>query len=343
VGKIEDALRRSSADPTRGIGAPTQPSSPSPWRFDQRGPTAPPPPWHFDEPEDAGGAGLEFCSAPSVVPADDGEAGLEPCPVPASVQPSTDVEVAAEPPEPPAAGSSASVSPRFDATALERLVVSKTAGALLVEQFRSLAATLLSAQREHPLRSIIVSSASPGDGKSHVALNLALTLSESYQRRVLLIDADLRRPSLHRVFRLPNVRGLTDALKVRADEKVAAVQVSDRLTLLPAGQAGPNPLGALSSPRMKHIVEEAASRFDWVIVDSPPVGVLADGRLVSEAVDAAILVVRAGVTRFPELEAAADAVGRERILGIVLNGVDPVDIRSQSYYGHYYGREPAAK
>jgi Mrp family chromosome partitioning ATPase len=109
--------------------------------------------------------------------------------------------------------------------------------------------------------------------------------------------------------------------------------------LLPAGRPEPSPLGGLSSDRMKRIVEEAASVFDWVIVDSPPVGVLADGRLVSETVDAAILVVRAGVTRFPDLEAAADTVGRDRILGIVLNGVDPVEIRGTDYYHRYYGRE----
>ncbi len=88
----------------------------------------------------------------------------------------------------------------------ERLVVSKDAPPLHVEQFRGLAATLLSAQREQPLRSVIVTSACPGDGKSHVAVNLALTLSESYHLRVLLIDADLRRPSLHRLFGIRNSR-----------------------------------------------------------------------------------------------------------------------------------------
>ncbi len=87
---------------------------------------------------------------------------------------------------------------------------------------------------------------------------------------------------------------------------------------------------------MKRIVADAISRFDWVIVDSPPVGVLADARLVAETVDGAILVVRAGATRFPDLAAAADAMGHERILGIVLNAVDPTEIRGEGYYRHYY-------
>jgi Mrp family chromosome partitioning ATPase len=111
------------------------------------------------------------------------------------------------------------------------------------------------------------------------------------------------------------------------------------LTLLPAGRPDSNPLGGLSSGRMKRIVADAAELFDWVIVDSPPVGVLADAHLVSETVDAALLVVRAGVTRFPDLAAAADTMGHERILGIVLNAVEPVEIRGEGYYRHYYGGE----
>jgi len=184
-----------------------------------------------------------------------------------------------------------------------------------------------------------MTSPSPGDGKSHVVVNLALTLSESYRRRVLLIDADLRRPSLHRMFRVSNTRGLSEALKAETDEHVAAVRISETLTLLPAGRSESSPLGGLSSGRMKRIVVDAVSRFDWVIVDSPPVGVLADARLVAEMVDAAILVVRAGVTRLPDLEAAADALGHERILGLVFNAVDPIDIRGGSDYSHYYGSE----
>ena len=90
---------------------------------------------------------------------------------------------------------------------------------------------------------------------------------------------------------------------------------------------------------MKRIVEDAAAQFDWVIVDSPPVGVLADAHLVAETVDAAILVVRAGVTRFEDLEAAAEALGQDHVLGIVLNAVEPAEIRGQGYYHHYYGHD----
>ena len=298
MGRIDDALRQSNVDVVRGTGAVRPAPDPSPWQFDPRD----------------GGDAFEAAASPAGEP----EAEAPGRPAPAADRPAAQWD-------------------GFDERALERLVVSNSAPPLLVEQFRSLAASLHATQLGHPLKSVIVTSASPGDGKSHVAVNLALTLSGSYQRRVLLIDADLRRPSLHRAFGVANTRGLADALAAKTDQKVAAVQISETLTLLPAGKPASNPLGGLSSERMKRIVAQAASRFDWVIVDSPPVGMLADARLVLETVDAALLVVRAGVTRFPDLEAAADTMGHERILGLVLNAADPVEIRGQGYYRDYYG------
>ena len=301
MGRIDEALRRSNVDAAQGTGAETTGPATSPWRVEQH--------------EDRGGRGSEDPAASEPV-----------------------AEAPADRPVPAKEGRPERWA-GFDAGATERLVVSKDAGPLLVEQFRRLAATLHRAQLEQHLKSVIVTSASPGDGKSHVAVNLALTLSDSYRRRVLLIDADMRRPSLHLVFRIRNTRGLSDALTAKSDEKPATVQISETLTLLPAGRPDSNPLGGLSSGRMKRIVADAAELFDWVIVDSPPVGVLADAHLVSETVDGALLVVRAGVTRFPDLAAAADTMGHERILGIVLNAVEPVEIRGEGYYRHYYGGE----
>ena len=301
MGRIDEALRRSNLDAGQGTGAESPAPAPSPWGIEQH--------------EDPDGPGPERSSASELV--------------------------AEAPSDRPIPGGSGPPAPwgGFDAGATERLVVSSNAGPLLVEQFRSLAGILHRAQIERHLKSVIVTSASPGDGKSYVSVNLALTLSDSYRRRVLLIDADLRRPSLHLLFRIRNTKGLSDALTAKTDEKLATVQISETLTLLPAGRPEANPLGGLSSGRMKRIVADAASQFDWVIIDSPPVGVLADAHLVSETVDAAILVVRADVTRFKDLEAAADTMGHERILGIVLNAVDPAYIRGHGYYSHYYGSE----
>ena len=122
---------------------------------------------------------------------------------------------------------------RSRGAAQERLVVSPDAPPELAEQFRRLAATLHHAQLVNGLKVVMVTSARPGDGKSLTAANLALTLSESYRREVLLIDADLRRPSLHDVFGVPNVAGLNDGLLLEDDERLAAVKITSTLTLLP--------------------------------------------------------------------------------------------------------------
>jgi protein-tyrosine kinase len=226
----------------------------------------------------------------------------------------------------------------FDPAMGTLIVASKTASPILVEQFRSLAATLHHAQVERQLKTVMVTSASVNDGKSLTASNISLTLSESYRRRVLLIDADLRRPTLHHVFQVRSVSGLNEGLKATRDEKLPLIKITETLTLLPAGSPELDPMGGLSSARMSRIIQEAASRYDWVIVDTPPVGVLADASIVFGMVNAAILVVRAGVTHFPDVEAAVNALGRDRILGVVFNAVDPSEIQGKSYYGHYYGQ-----
>ena len=119
-------------------------------------------------------------------------------------------------------------------SAVEKLVVTPSAPPRMVEQYRKLAATLYYAQAERGVKILMVTSAIPGEGKSLTTANLALTLSESYQRRVLLIDADLRRPSLHMIFQIPNMSGLGEGLKPGADGRV----VSDQADVEPVAGAG---------------------------------------------------------------------------------------------------------
>ncbi|MCL4849296.1 MAG: CpsD/CapB family tyrosine-protein kinase [Acidobacteria bacterium] len=224
----------------------------------------------------------------------------------------------------------------FSGKMIERLVASRNAPPALTEQFRRLAATLHHAQLAQGIKVVAVTSACARDGKTLTATNTALTLSQSYGRSVLLIDADLRRPSLHETFQIPHVEGLNEGLKADNDRKLSLLQISDNLTLLPAGRPESDPMSGLSSERMKRILQEAAARFEWVIVDTPPVGLLADATIVSGMVDATLLVVRAGETPFADVEAAVAAIGRDRILGVVLNGVDPANVQANDYYYHYY-------
>jgi protein-tyrosine kinase len=214
--------------------------------------------------------------------------------------------------------------------------------ALAVEQYRKLAATLHHAQGSRGLKCILVTSALPGEGKSLTASNLALTLSESYQRRVLLIDGDLRRPSLHDVFGVPNTTGLSDGLARDGLTGIPVLQVSARLAVVTSGQPIGDPTGPLTSDRMRHLLDEARAAYDWVIIDTPPIGLLADARLLAEMVDGVLLVVEAVKTPYPDLLRAIEAIGRERLLGTVLNRLEYVP-GGAKYYQSYYRRAYAPK
>lgn len=284
--------------------------------------------------------------APVVEPAQDGEPGgdafatLVPNRVPAP-RPDAGPEELPRVPLVQAAGTAvADGMPRFKAfhsKHAEKLVVSPAMPQSLREHYRRLAATLHHAQAESGVKVLMVSSAVPDEGKTLTATNLALTLSESYQRRVLLIDADLRRPSLDGIFQLPKVFGLNEALTSNPPRKVSVIQISPHLSLLTAGAPDPDPISTLTSDRMRRLLTEAAAAFEWVIIDTPPVGILSDAKLLGSMVDAALLVIRANKTPAALIQRAVDALGRERILGVVLNRAEPRGPGgSYSYYNSYY-------
>jgi capsular exopolysaccharide synthesis family protein len=228
--------------------------------------------------------------------------------------------------------------PTPDAAFVEKLVLGGKIGSAAVEQYRRAAAILHHAQREHNVKVVMVASALPGEGKTLTSINLALTLSESYQRRVLLIDADLRRPMIHQVLGLKNRSGLNGILKALEERKASMSEVSKTLSVLTAGRPDPDPMSGLISDRMRHVLEEARERFEWVIIDTPPVALLPDANLLAAMVDAAVLVIGASSTPYPAVERAINALGRERITGVVLNRADLHTLHADyGYYGHYYG------
>ena len=224
-----------------------------------------------------------------------------------------------------------------DGEVAEKLVVRNELDQSTVEQYRKLAATLHHAQTEKHLNVVMVSSAVPGDGKTLTSTNLALTLSESYHRRVLLIDADLRKPSVHEVFQVKNRAGLTEALSADTERRLPVVHASPYLSLLLAGRPDSDPMSGLTSARMRKLISEAAAAFDWVIIDTPPVVMLPDANLLAAMVDAAILVVGAGKTPHKLITRAIDALGRGRILGVVLNRVERSSLAGGYGYGYGYG------
>lgn len=221
-------------------------------------------------------------------------------------------------------------------TAMEKVALRMTVEPACNEQYRRLAATLHHAQLELGTRVLMVVSAAVGEGKTLTASNLAVTLSESYGRQVLLVDADLRRPSLHALFGVPNVSGLSDALSADQQHKLPVLQLSRRLTLLTAGPPDPQPLSSLTSERLRMMIEQAATHFEWVIVDTPPVALMPDARLLTSFVRSVVLVVEAGRTPYRIARKAIEAIGRDRIMGIVLNRVEDKVIAAAGAYDRYH-------
>jgi capsular exopolysaccharide synthesis family protein len=223
---------------------------------------------------------------------------------------------------------------------LSETLVTMTRRKDAVEQYRKLAATMHHVQANRGVRVVLCTSAVMSEGKTVTAANLALTLSQSYQRRVLLIDADLRRPRLHSLFNVPNTEGLYEALGAERDRKVNVVQVSPYLSLVTAGRPGLDPVHALTSERLARVLEDAGSSFDWVIIDTPPVLVLPDAGLLMGLVDGAVFVVGAGMTTHRMARRATEALGRDRIVGVVMNRA--ADSTMQDNYGGYYEYAEAA-
>lgn len=222
-----------------------------------------------------------------------------------------------------------------------KLVVNERLDPALIEQFRHLAAVLHHAQEQSGIRSVMVTSAVPNEGKTLTATNLALTLSQSYQRRVLLIDADLRRPRMREMFGLPVSDGLLNVLTKPGGGRLPVHQVSPTLSVLTAGRVVADPMSLLVSPAMKQLLDEARDAFDWVVVDTPPIAILPDANLLSAMIDTALLVVSAQSTPYPMVQRAADAIGTGRILGVVLNRAEHAAVPVYHYgYPGFASAEP---
>jgi receptor protein-tyrosine kinase len=218
---------------------------------------------------------------------------------------------------------------------VERLVVHHDAEPVAVEQYRRLAGVLHQAQVDAGIRVVMVASAQAAEGKTLTAANLALTLSESYRRRVLLIDADLRRPALSRLFQLPNRTGLSENLRSSGDRPLNITNLSESLALIPGGSADSDPMAGLTSGRMQQILAQASASFDWVILDTPPVALLSDTHLLVAMVDAAVLVINAGETPYALVQRTIETLGRDKIVGVVLNRVGGEALADANYYQYY--------
>jgi capsular exopolysaccharide synthesis family protein len=230
------------------------------------------------------------------------------------------------------------VPPVVASSARGKLVVTPEIEPASIEQYRRLAATLDGLQSEGGLKSLMVSSALPREGKTLTVANLALTLSESYRRKVLLIDADFHRPSVHELFGIANSAGLAGALH-SSDGRWQPIQVSATLSVLPAGRIDDSATAALSSDRLRTLVASAASSFDWVLLDTPPVGMLTDAHLVARATDGVLFVIAAGMTPYALVQRSLNEIGKDRIVGTVLNRIEEHALPVRDYYHRQYSSQ----
>jgi capsular exopolysaccharide synthesis family protein len=204
------------------------------------------------------------------------------------------------------------------------------------EQYNRLGTALHQAQLERSAKVVMLTSALSGEGKTLTAANLAMTLSESHRRRVLLVDADLRQPTLHELFDVARTPGLSDSLDTEGSLPV--IQLSAGLSLLPAGKSGGDPIKTLTSDRMRAFIEDARRSFDWVLIDAAPVGLLTDARLLATMTDMVLLVALAGKTPYDAIQSAMEALGPERLAGVVLNRVVDAVLPHSRYRDYYEGR-----
>jgi capsular exopolysaccharide synthesis family protein len=201
----------------------------------------------------------------------------------------------------------------------------------VTEQFRTLRARLETIAPRSALRTICVTSATPGEGKTTAAVNLALVMSMSVGQRILLVDCDLRMPRIHESLGLRVDAGLAEVLRgdAQLDEAIVGVDGS-QLRVLPVRDLPPNPAELLGSARMRELVEKLATDYDRVIFDAPPTLGLPDAKVMCDLAEGVLFVIRAHATPQDEVAAALQIIGRERLLGMVLNESDA----NPSRYGY---------
>jgi capsular exopolysaccharide synthesis family protein len=266
-------------------------------------------------------------------PSFDGTAALDPAPF----VPTKDTSMAAAVAGAVAPAAAPAVAPIVPPVVTPTVIEGQTAHAVLhpalvaaiapqsavAEQYRAIRARISQHEDHAPMRTVMITSPGRGEGKSITAANLALTMAQEFQRRVALVDANLRHPSLNALFGLEDHGpGLSEVLLGQATLDDALVYLPDvGLTVLPAGAVPQFPTELLGSAGMRRTLDTLRARFDRVLLDLPAVLPLADAGTVAPLADGVVMVIRAGATQRPALDEALTALEQTKVLGVVLNDV----------------------
>ncbi|HLL75474.1 MAG TPA: CpsD/CapB family tyrosine-protein kinase [Pyrinomonadaceae bacterium] len=213
------------------------------------------------------------------------------------------------------------------------------------EQYRSLRTRLLHAGERRRVQAVVITSAGVMEGKTVTALNLAWLLAQTDGVRALLVDGDLRHPCAAEYLDIDAPVGLSEVLAGEAalEETILRLEPAG-LHLLPGGRAHDNAPEMLSGPKFSAVLSELRRQFDFIIIDAPPLGIFTDATVLVGRADAALVVVRAGRTRYSTLDRVLEPLPRQSILGVVLNGAEEMPDDATSYYQRrYYRREETGK
>src|ERR1051326_752094 len=210
------------------------------------------------------------------------------------------------------------------------------------EQFRALRTRILQAGERLQMRAFVVTSAGVGEGKTLTALNLGWLLAQTDGIRALVIDSDLRRPCATDYFGIDANIGLSEVLGDQISLEDAVVRLDPSgLYLLPGGQPRDDVAELLSGPKYTRVLNEARRMFDYIIIDAPPLGIFTDANVLMSRADGAMLVVRAGKTRYSAVDKLLEQIPRERLLGVVLNRADEQPEPTNYYYQYRYSNRDA--
>jgi capsular exopolysaccharide synthesis family protein len=215
-----------------------------------------------------------------------------------------------------------------------RLVCITEKDSLPAEKFRYLGVRLRQLQQTRPLKRLLITSTIPQEGKSTTAANLACALARRTQQKTLLVDGDLRRPSVAKLFGLGKTPGLAEWLQGERGAKDSIYSLEETgLWVLPAGNSPRNPLEVMQSGRLSVLMEQLTGWFDWIVIDSPPVLPLADTSIWMRIADGVLLVARQGASEKKQLKRGLEAIDQKKMLGAILNSA--TNTPSSDYYSRY--------
>ena len=214
-------------------------------------------------------------------------------------------------------------------------IVEKKPKSISAESYRTLRTKIQYSSFDKEIRTIVVTSSEPGEGKSTVVGNLALSFAQSY-KSTIIIDCDLRKPSLHKKFRISNMVGLSDILIGRKSLVEAVNQYNENMHIITSGKIPPNPAEMLGSKAMERLIAELKEIYDVIILDSAPLQAVTDAQILSTKSDGTILVVRAEKTKRDSVASAKELLDKvnANVLGVVLNATENRRGKYYYYYGH---------